>query len=95
MMAAKMAGVPIRLHTVAGLPLWKVRCQKKCVGKSRTVNLCCATKVYPNSQNLAQFILAQQFCKAEKLKVLGNGSSNGIDTSCFKPNAEMDAKAKN
>jgi len=45
----------------------------------------CATKVYPNSQGLYDFIIKEKLVKAEKLKVIGNGSTNGIDTSYFDP----------
>jgi glycosyltransferase involved in cell wall biosynthesis len=45
----------------------------------------CATKVYPNSFGLKAIIIEAQFCKVSKLKVLANGSSNGIDTSSFNP----------
>ena len=94
MMAAKMAGVPIRLHTVAGLPLMESTGSKRSIlEKVEQLTYACATKVYPNTKNLAQFILKHKFCKAEKIKVLGNGSSNGIDTSFFQPNSELEAKA--
>lgn len=45
----------------------------------------CATKVYPNSVGLYDFILANHYIKREKLKVIANGSSNGIDTHYFDP----------
>ncbi|MCF6185541.1 MAG: glycosyltransferase [Bacteroidales bacterium] len=44
----------------------------------------CATNVYPNSKNLRNFISENKFCKKEKLKIIGKGSSNGIDTDYFK-----------
>lgn len=95
MFAAKLAGVRHRLHTVAGLPLLEK------TGKTRTLlNLvekftyACATKVYPNSFGLRDIILENKFCKANKLAVLANGSSNGIDTSHFsrKHFSEADSK---
>jgi len=43
----------------------------------------CATKVYPNSYGLQKFILEEKFCGNDKLKVIGRGSSNGIDTQHF------------
>lgn len=96
MMAAKMAGVPLRLHTVAGLPLMESTGTKRKVLESvERLTYSCATQVYPNSQNLAQFILKNKFCASSKLKVLGNGSSNGIDTEFFKPTAETEATARN
>jgi len=45
-----------------------------------------ATHVYPNSHGLYDFILSERFTRPYKLKVLGNGSSNGIDLSYFDPN---------
>ena len=42
-----------------------------------------ATKVYPNSKGLYDFIVANRLTSPEKLKVIGNGSSNGIDTNFF------------
>ena len=41
--------------------------------------------MYPNSFGLEQIIIENKFCKPKKLKVLANGSSNGIDTSFFDP----------
>lgn len=84
MLAAKLAGVPNRLHTVAGLPLLETSGVKRkvldCVEK---LTYSCATKVYPNSFGLAAIILGNNYCKSDKLKVIGKGSSNGIDTSYF------------
>ena len=85
MMAGRMAGVPVRMHTVAGMPLMESTGFKKRVlqGVER-LTYSCATGVYPNSKNLAEYISRNQFCKEKKLKVLGNGSSNGIDTDFFR-----------
>jgi len=44
-----------------------------------------ATKIYPNSYGLLNIILENKFTTKEKLKVIGKGSSNGIDTSEFNP----------
>lgn len=86
MLAAKLAGVPNRLHTVAGLPLLEVTGSKrKLLNFVEKLTYGFATKVYPNSFGLEQIIIENEFCKKEKLKVLANGSSNGIDTSFFNP----------
>ena len=44
-----------------------------------------ATQVYPNSKGLYDFIVANRFTVPTKLKIIGNGSSNGIDTTYFDP----------
>ena len=86
MMAAKMAGVKHRLHTVAGLPLVEATGTKRSIlNQVERLTYSCATKVYPNSKGLEEIILKHKFTKPEKLKVLANGSSNGINTSIFDP----------
>ncbi len=84
MLAAKLAGVPIRLHTVAGLPLMEaVGVKRKVLDFVEKLTYSSATKVYPNSKGLYDFILQNSYTSADKLKVIGEGSSNGIDTSFF------------
>lgn len=86
MLGAKLAGVPIRLHTVAGLPLMETTGMKrKLLNGVEKFTYLFATKVYPNSKGLYDFILANQFTTENKLKIIANGSSNGIDTSHFSP----------
>lgn len=80
MLAARLAGVSNRLHTIAGLPLLEATGNKRRllnVVEKFTYN--CATLILPNSFGMKQIILKEGFCKESKLKVLGNGSSNGID----------------
>jgi glycosyltransferase involved in cell wall biosynthesis len=86
MLAAKLADVPIRLHTVAGLPLMEATgIKRKILNAVERLTYACATKVYPNSVGLQKFILKQGFTHKDKLKIIGQGSSNGIDTSHFDP----------
>lgn len=86
MIAAKMAGVPIRLHTVAGMPLMETSgVKRRILEQVERFTYSLATKVYPNSIGLKKIILEHNFSKPEKLKVLGEGSSNGIDTQYFNP----------
>ena len=82
MLAAKLAGVPHRLHTIAGLPLLEASGGKrKLLNAVEKATYACATNIYPNSFGLKEIIIQEQFCKPAKLKVLGNGSSNGIHTT--------------
>lgn len=84
MFAAKLAGVPIRLHTVAGLPLMEARGIKRIILNAvEKLTYTFATKVYPNSNGLYDFILSNKFAPKHKLQVIANGSSNGIDTTHF------------
>jgi len=91
MLAAKMAGVPHRLHTVAGLPLMEVTGVKRQVlDLVEKLTYASATQVYPNSKGLSDYIIEHKYTDKYKLKVIGNGSSNGIDTSFFSPEQVSD-----
>lgn len=84
MLGAKLAGVPVRLHTVAGMPLMEARgIKRKLLDVVEKLTYRCATKVYPNSRGLYDFILVHGYTSKEKLEVIANGSSNGIDTQYF------------
>ncbi len=86
MLAAKLANVPHRLHTIAGLPLVEAKGLKRVVlNIVEKITYACATKIYPNSYGLVDIILEHRFTKKNKLKVIANGSSNGIDTTYFDP----------
>jgi glycosyltransferase involved in cell wall biosynthesis len=86
MMAAWLAGVPNRLHTVAGLPLMEASgFKRKVLSFVEKLTYYFATKVYPNSKGLYDFILSENFTAPSKLSIIGNGSSNGIDTKYFDP----------
>jgi len=84
MFAAWLTNVPLRLHTVAGLPLLEEKgIKRKILNIIEKVTYKLATNIYPNSFGLYNIILQNNFTDKHKLKVLGNGSSNGIDTSFF------------
>lgn len=86
MLASKLARVPLRLHTVAGLPLLETSgFKRQILNLVEKLTYFCATKIYPNSKGLKEIILEQNFTIEKKLKIIGNGSSNGIDTSYFNP----------
>jgi glycosyltransferase involved in cell wall biosynthesis len=86
MIASKFAGVPHRLHTIAGLPLLEANgIKRKLLNFVEKLTYACATKVYPNSYGLKNIIIQEKFCEPHKLKIIANGSSNGIDTGYFNP----------
>lgn len=95
MLAAKLAGVPLRLHTVAGLPLMEASgVKRKVLNAVERLTYACATHVYPNSKGLYEFILKERLGKPAKLKVIANGSSNGIDTAHFSPTNFSEARCE-
>lgn len=96
MLAAKITMVPHRLHTVAGMPLIVATgFKRKVLNLTEKLTYTCATKVYPNSYGLMDFIVENKFTNLNKLKVIGNGSSNGIDTSEFDPSLISEQSKQN
>ncbi|TJY33433.1 glycosyltransferase family 4 protein [Pontimicrobium aquaticum] len=84
MIAAKLARVPNRLHTIAGLPLLEATgLKRKLLDLVETITYKCATKIYPNSLGLKDIIIENGYTNPSKLKVIGKGSSNGIDVNHF------------
>lgn len=84
MIAAFFSGIPIRIHTVAGLPLMEANGLKKNILiLTEKITYFFATKILPNSFSLKQYIIDNKFTKPKKLYVIHNGSSNGIDTRYF------------
>lgn len=85
MLAARFAGVPHRLHTIAGLPLLEATGSKrKLLNLVEKITYKCATLILPNSFAMQKIIIQEKFCSQKKLKVIANGSSNGIDVEHYK-----------
>jgi len=90
MMGAWITRVPHRLHTVAGLPVMESSGMKrKILMFVEWLTYKCTTHVYPNSIGLEEFILTNKLTTNDKIKVLGNGSSNGIDTTYFSKTTDV------
>ncbi len=86
MLAAYLAKVPHRLHTIAGMPLLEATGAKRLLlDLVEKITYKCATHIYPNSFGLKDIIIQNGYTTKSKVKVLGNGSSNGIDTEQFDP----------
>jgi glycosyltransferase involved in cell wall biosynthesis len=88
MLAAKMAGVKIRIHTIAGLRFMTATgmtrrilvSMEKLTGKA-------ARYVWPNSHSLLNYIRQHKLINETKLEVIGHGSSNGVDLDRFSVSA--------
>ena len=83
-LAARLAGVPIRLHTFTGQP-WVslaglrrsvVRFCDGIIGKLNTLN-------YADSFSQCDFLISEKLLSKSKLRVLGSGSLAGVDTLRF------------
>lgn len=94
MTAAFFARVPLRLHTIAGLPLMETQGMKrKVLVIVEKVTYYFATNVYPNSFAMKAFIEQDYYRKPGKMKVIANGSSNGIDVDFFNRSEELEKRA--
>lgn len=92
MLSAWICRVPVRMHTVAGLPLMEKKgFTRKLLIFVERITYWCATDVYPNSYGLKQYI--EENIGDFSLKVIGNGSSNGIDTNFFSPTEDLKKQA--
>jgi glycosyltransferase involved in cell wall biosynthesis len=85
MLAARFARTPNRLHTIAGLPLLEATgAKRKLLNLVEKITYANATLILPNSFGLMEIIKKHKFTSDKKLKIIGKGSSNGIDTEHFK-----------
>ena len=85
MLAAKICGVKVRMHTVGGLPLMeKGKILRNFLKIIERVTYASATHVYCNSFGLKDYI-ARKLYYSKKLKVVGKGTTNGINTKQFSP----------
>lgn len=95
MLAAKLTGVKHRIYNVNGLRF------ETATGKFRTLLItmekiacACATKVIPQSNGVAD-VLRKEKITGKPLKVILNGSGNGVDIKHFNPETpEIAVKAK-
>ena len=84
MIAARIAGVKIRIHTVAGLPLMAEKgIKKEVLLSAEKMTYASATHIWPNSKSLMDFILKKKLVEKQKVAIMGHGSSNGIDLQRF------------
>lgn len=88
MLAARFSGVRIRIHTVAGMPLMvETGAKYRLLKFIEKLTYWAATQVWPNSQSLYRYIVANKLAPQKKLQVIGKGSSNGINLDRFSPQA--------
>jgi glycosyltransferase involved in cell wall biosynthesis len=88
MTAAKLAGVPTRIHTFTG-QVWVTRSgwMRKVLKWADTITACCATQILTDSPSQLRFLIAERIVKARRIHVRGNGSICGVDPTRFRPDA--------
>lgn len=85
MIAAKLAGVPIRMHTFTGLVFpTRTGWMKKLLIQMDKLLCYCATNIYPEGKGVQHDLINYKITK-KPLKILANGNVNGIDLEYFNP----------
>lgn len=94
MLAGWICRVPVRLHTVAGLPLMEASgVRRSILEATEKITLTCAQRIYPNSAGLEKFLVQRLNVNPAKVKMIGRGSSNGIDTAFFDRTTALENQA--
>ena len=84
MLAAKLSGVNVRIHTVAGMPLMVEKGFKLQLLKFiEKLTYRAANHVWPNSNSLYNYIVDNKFTSTKKLNIISKGSTNGININRF------------
>lgn len=87
MIAARLSGQKIRIHTLAGIRYMVSQGKKRrLLSAVERWTFASATEVWPNSEGLKSFVIEEKLCDPDKLTVIGNGSSNGVDMEKFSRN---------
>ena len=84
MLAAKICGVKLKLHTVAGLPLFTANGFKYLLLRyTEIITYWASDYTLPNSISLMDYIKENKLVNSKKLHIICKGSSNGIDLNRF------------
>jgi len=80
MVAARLAGVPVRIYHIHGLPLTTATGHKRMLLRwSERLACRLAHQVFCVSHSVRDVAIEESLCPAPKIKVLANGSANGVD----------------
>ncbi len=89
MCAARLAGVPVRIHTFTGQVWATAKGTKRWFLKSMDKMIArCATHILADSMSQQDFIVSEGIVSREKSSVIGNGSICGVDSIRFHPDPE-------
>jgi glycosyltransferase involved in cell wall biosynthesis len=82
--AAWLVGVPVRIYHVRGLPLTTAAgLRRRLLRLTERIACGCATRVLCVSRSMREVIIAEGICHPDRVEVLLEGSSNGVDIQRF------------
>ncbi len=94
MAAARLAGVPVRVHTFTGLVFPSSKGLKRLVLKTTDrITASCATHVLAEGQGIKKDIESYGITR-KRVTILGHGNVRGVDMSWYARNAATDAAAQ-
>ncbi|CAI9430278.1 Glycogen synthase [Candidatus Ornithobacterium hominis] len=86
MVAAKLAGVPIRVHTFTGLIFpYKTGILQKILILTDKILCACATHIIPEGKGVKDDLIRFNIT-SKRLEIIGNGNVNGINAKFFSQN---------
>ena len=89
-LAARLCRVPVRIYMLRGLRLETLKgLKRRVVLAAERWASACAHHVVCNSASLRAKALALRLAPEEKLRLIGSGSSNGVDVDRFTPGPEQ------
>ncbi|HBO44493.1 MAG TPA: hypothetical protein DD670_11275, partial [Planctomycetaceae bacterium] len=93
MIAAWLARTPVRVYHMRGLPMMSQSGAKRALLKwSERVSCALSHQVFCVSSSVRDVAIAERLCRAEKIKVLAQGSGQGVDAeAAFNPMKLRDA----
>lgn len=94
MMAARALRVPARIYQLRGLRLETATGNlRRVLGTTERIAAACAHEVICNGESLRRLAVAGGWIPARKARVLGAGSSNGVDGTRFEVTEEVRRRA--
>lgn len=89
MLAARLAGIPVRVHWFTG-QVWATRkgMMRAILKKIDRVTASCATNILADSPSQMEFLVREGVVVGDKISVLGHGSISGVDTARFRPDPQ-------
>ena len=86
MLAASLAGVPVRVYTARGVVFEGFDGGlRSFLKRFEWVTCFFAHKIIAISRSVAELLIRERICPARKIRLIRNGSSNGVNAQRFKP----------
>ncbi len=84
MIAGRLAGVPLCLHSIPGFSAMEMNSiRKNIVVSAEKITFSLAHRLIPNSFSLRDFLIQEGYLPEHKVDIIGYGSSNGVDLHRF------------